>query len=513
MVRIFRKIWKVLSSRYFICSLLIIIEVILLFHIEKYLMDYSFGIRICSYVISFLTLIYVVNLDMSVEGKLPWILVILLLQPFGALLFIIFGIRLITHQEKRFFKKLYSNYKEFFKPDSTYLNDLKNDNLLAYQKAHSLSNDSHASVYKNTKSYYYESGESFFKDYLNDLKNAEKFIFIEYFIVSKGEMLNQIIDILKKKSQEGVVVRFLYDDIGSIFNIDSDFDKQLTKLGINTLCFGKYTGKANSSHNNRNHRKMTIIDGVVCYTGGINIADEYINRKVKYGYWKDSAIKLVGDAAYEFTKLFLFDWDLTANKTSNWNDYLIKYENNTYDGCYIPFGTGPKPLYNANIAKNTYLNLINQATKYIYITTPYLIIDKELTNALVNASKRGVDVRIILPHIPDKKFVYAITKSSYLNLIKSGIKIFEFEKGFIHAKNFICDDDYAVCGTINFDYRSLIHHYENAVWMYKSNTINLMKEDFIKTIDESLIITKEDATLNIFTRLFVGIIYIFSPLF
>ncbi len=513
MRKFFRQAWKIICSRYFICSILIILELVIIFGTEKYLIEWLTPVRVLSYIISFLTLIYVINTDMSVEGKLPWVVIILLIQPFGALLYAIFGGRLITRHEKKFLKNLECDYGKLFDVDDSTLNELKILDQRAYQNALALSKESIATLYKNTSGKYFPTGELFYASLLSSLKEAKQFIFMEYFIICEGKMWDSILDILVEKVREGVEVRFMYDDIGSLFNVSGNYYKKLCKLGINAKCFAKYTHKANSSHNNRNHRKITIIDGEVAYTGGINLADEYINEKVIHGYWKDSAIEIRGKGVKELTKIFLYDWDLNCGKVSLWSKYLNSEKLDVDDGYYLAFGTGPRPLYAPNIAKNMYLNLINQATNYVYITTPYLIIDRELTNALMNAAKRGVDVRLILPHIPDKKYVYVMGKNAYTPLIKSGVKIYEFTKGFIHAKNFISDDCYAICGTINFDYRSLIHHYENAVWMYKTSVLLAMKEDFLKTIDESMLLTIESAKQNFFTRVFVRIINLFAPFF
>ena len=440
-------------------------------------------------------------------------LIILVFQPFGALLYLILGRRLITKKEKKFFEMLQKYNNNLFVINDTALKNLKTIDLEAYQKASSLSIDTLNSLCENTSCKYYKCGEDFYHTLLKELKNAKKYIFMEYFIVEDGKMWKEILDILRKKVNDGVEVRFLYDDIGCLFTLPSNYYKKLNSYGIKANCFAKFSGRANSSHNNRSHRKITIIDGKVAFIGGINIADEYINQNDRLGYWKDSVIEIHGKGIEELLKIYIFDWDLNSNVITNLNDYFTDDEEEYSDGFYLPFGTGPRPIYKSNIAENMYLNLINQAKDYVYITTPYLIIDNELTNALMNAAKRGVNVIIITPHIPDKKIVHALTKSAYIPLINAGVKIYEFTPGFMHAKNFICDDLYAVCGTINFDYRSFIHHYENAIWMYKSSVIKDMKEDFENTIEISFIQTKETSYQNAVIRLFVGILKVFSSFF
>ena len=242
-----------------------------------------------------------------------------------------------------------------------------------------------------------------------------------------------------------------------------------------------------SVHNNRDHRKICIIDGRVAYTGGVNIADEYVNTKVRFGYWKDGGIMLRGDAVAGLMKQFFSGWDFTVGSISNYSKYLSAVKPAEYidGGYYLPFGSGPNPIYQRPVGKNAFLNLINQARNYLYITTPYLIIDYDLTEALCNAALRGVDVRIITPGIPDKKKVKVMTKSSYPYLMKAGVKIYEYLPGFIHEKTLVCDDKYAMVGTINLDYRSLVHHFENAVWMYASPTVEIARDEFLKTVDES----------------------------
>lgn len=509
----FKKILRAITSRYFISFLFIVIELVSLYALQRYLNDYLIIFYILSYILSILTLLFIINSKTITETKLPWMLIILVFQPFGALLYLILGRRLITRKEKKFLEDLKKDRKNLFHIDRDVLNSLKDTDYDAYQKALALSNDSFSSLCDKTIGKYYKCGEDFFVVLKEELKNAKKYIFMEYFIVEEGIMWEEILTILKEKVKEGVEVRFLYDDIGCLLTLPVNYFKRLRSYGIKANCFAKFNGRANSSHNNRSHRKLTIIDGKIAYTGGINLADEYINKNHRLGYWKDSVIEIRGKGVNELLKVYLFDWDLNDGEVSNLDRYLCFNHDVKTDGYYLPFGTGPRPIYIPDIAENTYLNLINQAKNYVYLTTPYLIIDSELTNALINAAKRGVNVVIITPHIPDKKVVYALTKNAYIPLIQGGVKIYEFTPGFMHAKNFICDDLYAVCGTINFDYRSLIHHYENAIWMYKTSIIKDMKNDFEDTVKVSSLQTIKSSYQIPIVRLFVGILKVFSPFF
>lgn len=516
-----RRLIRIINTRFFISSIMIIIEIVIISLLNYYLFNGFIYFALLSYLISYIMLISLINKDIVCELKLPWIVVILGLPPFGTVLYLLIGRRFLSRREKQLLKRISLNDNQVNALDlsNNVLNKLKEENLQAFQKAYSIIKDTNHIINNKSCCTYFKCGEEFFDDLIDKIKKAKHYIFIEYFIVSEGYALTTIVDLLKQKVLEGVEVRFMYDDVGSILAIDRNFYKKLNSYGINAKVFAKYTAKVSASHNNRNHRKICVIDGLYAYTGGINLADEYMNIISKFGYWKDSSLLVMGRSVEEFVKMFLFDWDLNAKTDSDitkYTSYVIDINSNSinYDnGYYLPYSTGPKLLYKTEIAKNIFLNLINSASKYIYMTTPYIIIDRELTNALINASKRGIEVVLITPHIPDKKTVYMITKSSYQNLIENGVNIYEYEKGFIHAKNFISDDEYMMCSTINMDYRSLIHHYEDGLWTYKSSTLNDMKNDFINTMNESIKISKESSKQNVIIRILLSIMKIFFPVF
>lgn len=326
-------------------------------------------------------------------------------------------------------------------------------------------------------------------------------------------MLNEIVDILEQKVNEGLDVRVIYDDIGSIKHLPNNYDKYLEKKGIKCVKFFPFVPIVSTVHNNRDHRKAIIIDGKIAYTGGINISDEYINKTSPFGYWKDNGIRVIGDGVKNFIALFLMTWNCFY-KTGD-KDYSIyfKESNISNDTITLHFGDGPSPMYKDLIGENVYLNIINRSNKYLYITTPYLIVDYNLTNALKNAAKRGVDVRIVVPHIPDKKMIFWITRSNYCDLISAGVKIYEFTPGFIHSKFILSDDDLAIIGTINFDYRSLVHHFECACLLYNAKCYKDMYDDFLNIINVSQLISLEESKkVNRGRRLLVSIIQFFSPL-
>lgn len=370
-----------------------------------------------------------------------------------------------------------------------------------------------ASVFNDTALKYYSIGEDMWCDMLSDLEKARTFIFIEYFIIDEGSFWTSILEKLIKKASEGVKVRLLYDDIGCMSTLPGDYHKQLKKYNIDALPFSRLRGQVNGEFNNRNHRKICVIDGEIGYTGGVNIADEYVNLKKRFGHWKDTAIRLEGNGVWELTRLFLTDYGMNVKSLPQDDfDHYPNVSDGKDKGYIVPFGDGPYPLYEHRVGKSVLKNMLNSASRYVYMTSPYLIIDNDLCQSIEESALRGVDVRIIVPHVPDKKLVFGMTRSFYYRLMKSGVKIYEYEPGFIHAKSYVADDKYAMIGTINLDYRSLVHHFENGVWIYKSEIIEEIKDDIENTIEKSIEVTPDILKTGIFTRFIRSVIRIFAPL-
>ena len=504
-----RKFLNVVKSRFFIATFFILLEFILLMVVYLLLYKNFIPITILAKLFYFFVFLYIINKDESVEFKLPWIILILLLPIAGSYMYILIATDGYTKKEKKKFNEHLKKCSEYDNDEK--LNDIKNKE--AFLQAKYLCNSKEISIYDKSNVTYYNIGEKFHKALLEELEKAEKFIFMEYFIVEKGEMFYPILDILKRKVKNGVEVYFMYDDFGCISTLKENYYKELQKYGIHTIPSIKFVPKLTNLHNNRDHRKITIIDGKVGFTGGINIAAEYINEIEKHGHWKDTAIKIEGEAVKNLTKLFIGLWNFQNNELLEYDKYLnVDYKRFDNDGLVIPYGDGPNLFYNEQIGKNVYLNMIHIAKKYIYITTPYLICDNELLNALRLASKRGVDVRIITPHIPDKRIILLMTRSNYYNLIKDGVRIYEYEKGFIHAKQFVCDDIFATCGTINLDYRSLNHHFECGAWIYHMECIKDMKKDIIETIHKSIEIDLKSSKLKSWRKLLAEFMKVFTPL-
>ena len=327
-------------------------------------------------------------------------------------------------------------------------------------------------------------------------------------------MWNSIIDVLKEKVTQGVDVRIMYDDFGCIRTLPHDYVKQLEAMGIQACIFNKFVPIMSSRFNNRDHRKICVIDGNVGFTGGVNMADEYINEIQKYGHWLDSGIMLKGQAVWSLTVMFLSMWDYTKGIEENYQEFapdLAYMERIKNDGFVQPFTDTPHD--DEAVGENVYLNLINKAKQYVHICTPYLIIDNEMITALCTAAKSTVDVKLIVPHHPETFFIYESTRSYYQVLIEAGVKIYEYTPGFIHSKTFVVDDEYAVCGTINLDYRSLYLHFECATWMYQSKAVMTMEENYQKILSVSQEITLEEClNTSVFRRLLWGVLRVFAPL-
>ena len=315
------------------------------------------------------------------------------------------------------------------------------------------------------------------------------------------------------KASAGVDVRVMYDDIGCMTTLPGNYNKILEKYGIKSVIFSKLRGSADNEFNNRSHRKIVVIDGKIAYTGGVNIADEYVNERIRFGHWKDTAIRIEGDAVRELTFLFLASFGLNSKRLPELpNEAYPAYESESASGFTVPFGDGPRPIYKRNVSKSAIQNMIGSATDYVYMTTPYLIIDNDLCSDIERAALRGVDIRIVVPHIPDKKIVFGITRSFYNRLIDAGVKIYEYEPGFIHAKSYVADGKYAIVGTVNLDYRSLVHHFENGVWMYRSDCIADIKRDIDQTLEKSILISSDMLKTGIITRFIRSIVRIFAPM-
>jgi len=499
-----------------IIGLCILVQLAILVGLIEVFNRNSFWFLFFAYLISVVVALYIISEDKIPEFKLPWILVVLLLPGAGPIGYLIFGHLKISKKTKNRFKVIKKDMKPYFTTNEVG-EELKTLDKDAYLQAKYIYNSTTMEAYKNTKTTYYKLGDYFFPDFMMELKKAEKFIFMEYFIISKGQMFDSILEVLEEKVKQGVDVYLMYDDIGSMMLLPSNFYKTMREKGLHCIPFNRFKPVMTSVFNNRDHRKITVIDGKVGFTGGLNLSDEYINIGSKYGHWKDSAVKLEGEGVLGLEKMFIMNWNGFSDEQIDCSKYLkkvnqAKEKTDLSLGFVIPFGDGPDPIYKDKVGKTIYLNMITQAEKYVYITTPYLICDYEILDQLKTAAKKGVDVRIITPHIPDKKVIFDLTRSNYKGLIEAGVRVFEYTPGFVHAKNFLADDKLMVCGTINLDYRSLVHHFECGVLEYNTTSIKDMKKDFHDTFLKCQEMNKRGSPLNIIQRGIVTLVKIFSPL-
>lgn len=505
------KKFKYIPLRYILAMLITVLEIIAII---------SIVIALCYYVPYFYSLTIITQMACTVkiiasddnpDYKVPWLVVVIILPIVGFMLYFIFSSRKL---KKRYIKRLKNILKNTYdKNDEKEFTALRKESIEGYNQFNMLSKISGAHLFTNSKIDYFDDVSVLSKNLILDLNKAKNFIFLEFFIIENGEFWSSIYNVLVKKAKQGVDVRVVYDDIGCMRTLPRNFIKKLNENGINAVQFSRLRGSVDSEFNNRSHRKMIIIDGKIGYTGGFNLADEYVNVIKRFGHWKDSGVRLYGEAVWELTKLFLVDYVMNDKKRIDMPKNCfptVKKQNS--QGFIMPFGDGPKPLYPRRVAKSVIQNLLASAKHYVYITTPYLIIDNDLLTDIENASLRGVDVRIIVPAIPDKKLVFAMTKSYYSRLISAGVKIYEYTPGFMHAKTYLVDGDYAMVGTVNLDYRSLVHHFENGILLYKTECINDIKTDLLGVIDKSRLVEKEEIKNSYFQRFISALIKIFAPL-
>ncbi len=496
---------KKISARLFINSAFIAFQALAVIFFIFCFYIYSGNLYKIIRIAGLITALKIIFSSKNPSFKIIWT-VFLLEFPLTGIIIYIFS------RLEQFSIKDYGEYCPDNTDDSKTSGILMNECQRAYSIYKYINNVSGSKVYNNTVTQLFPCGELFISDYISELKKAEKFIFIEYFIINKGVVWNEVVEILKEKSMTGKDVCIIYDGLGTVNNFSESYFRELSEYGIKSVAVNPFYPDLNTLFQCRDHRKITVIDNKTAYTGGINLSDEYMNLYQPYGYWKDYAIKFQGDAVSEFSEMFLNSWNFFSKSEFYYpvtplpvcNDYKN-------DGFVVPFGDIP---YKKNPAgKSAYMLMIQSAEKYVYVTTPYLILDGEMISLLRMKAMSGVDVRIITPHIPDKKYVFAVTRSNYHKLIDAGVRIFEYEKGFVHAKSVISDDNYAISGTVNFDFRSFHMLFENSVFIYKSRAVYQIKSDCIKMMQESIEITDDFfLTLSMPKKLIYSLLNFFSSL-
>ncbi|MDD2376561.1 MAG: cardiolipin synthase [Clostridia bacterium] len=432
----------------------------------------------------------------------------------GIILYIVFG---NTKISKHFQKKLdneYINSQKYIKYDNEICKEIEEIDKLKYNQVNYLYNTNGLPIYRNSYVEYFDIGEKYFESMVNDVSKAKKYIFIESFSITEGVMWNRLFDMLKQKVSKGIKVYLIVDGINNFEKYPKDFKKSLDEVGIKYRIFNSSVIKINKYLNYRDHRKIVVIDGEITYTGGINIGDEYINLYKKFGHLKDVGIKILGEASLSYILIFIRMWNLSGDdKKLEYKNFISnnKINTNINKGYIMPYCDGPDN--GSNPAQNLYIQIINTAKNYLYITTPYLILDNDVVTAFKNTAKSGVDIRIITPYIPDKKFVHLTTRSFYQVLLESGVKIYEYKPGFIHSKVFVSDDELATVGSINLDFRGLYFHYECGNWIYKTGIEKLIKYNFLQTQEKSIQINLDEwKKRGLLKKLLEKILIMISPL-
>lgn len=465
---------------------LIILLIGIIIQIVVFLFLYSATNQLSNYgriiftVIQFLSVIYIIYKDQNAAYKIVWIILLMFLPIAGFVAYLLWGNNKSPKYIKEEINKNHNKTKKILPQYEEIINDIKN--LDRKKEVKFLINSATYPIYNNKNIEYLKIGEEYYERLLKDLKQAKEYILIEYFIISDGKMWKEIFEILKEKRKEGVKIYIIYDALGSLFKKPKDLKEQLEEANIDYLAFNPLTAFIRSYINYRDHRKIVVIDGKVGYTGGINIGDEYINLTHRLGHWKDCGIRIEGEGIKSLISIFFSIWNMNK-KTVNYENYINEIEKTSKEqGYVIPFSDNPHNKINP--MQNTYINIINNAQKYVCIMTPYLILDSETEQALINTSLSGINIKIITPSIPDKKLVNACTKSFYGKLLEAGIEIYEYKPGFIHSKVIISDDEVSIVGTANFDFRSFYLNYECGIWMYNTKEELNIKQDFEETLKQ-----------------------------
>lgn len=512
-----RKFLKLLTSKFLLVCLLLLAEIVLIPAViigASYVFNLTPILTVVVYVFDLILVLYIINSDINAEYKIAWIVPILLLPFVGCILYLALRRR---QTPRRKLKKLFSHLHGvdcLYAQNLSMMQKYRDKSDFAAQCAEYINRECMLPAADCYGAEYFPSGEAYAKRLLEELKTAKKFIFIEFFIIAEGKFWSAVLEILRQKVAEGVDVRLIYDDIGSMFKVPSDYDRQMEKLGIRCLCFNRFRPVLDVAQNNRTHRKIVVIDGITAFTGGVNLADEYVNLTQPFGHWKDTGVMIRGRAVQNFTAMFLQLWTIKGGKKDDYADFLTDAPEG--DCLCIPFSDTPfdDSTYDGqhNLCEDLYLKIIYHARRYVYINTPYLIIDGEMKRALITAARSGVDVRITVPEVPDKKYVFALTKAFYSQLIKEGIKIYRYTPGFIHAKSIVSDGRYCIVGTSNMDFRSFYLHCECNAMFFDERISEQLHEDYLATCEKSHLVTEEEIKVRLPGLIFRSVMRIFAPL-
>lgn len=511
---------RMVFSGFVVTALLVIAQFLLLFAVFFLLDNYAKYYYEGSVLLAVICMIFIINDDSNPAYKMAWSLPIILFPVAGTLLFLYFKYNFGTLAIKKIASDIgrethaYGITSKALR-EKIHKEDPELDRISVYLEKYG------AATYHHSSMQYFPLGDDAMDPILDELEKAKKFIFMEFFMVEEGIFFDNVMAILEEKVKEGVEVRFMYDDIGCVALLPRDYAERLKAKGIKARTFAHIYPFFSTHYNNRDHRKIIVIDGKTAFTGGLNLCDEYINVYERFGHWKDNFVMVKGEAVKGFTLLFMQTWNSVAYKKGiDYSRYLCvnlqedsagEELNAQKDGYVIPYGDGP--YQKENVAENVYLNILSRAKKYVYIMTPYLILDHEMEMAIIHAARSGVDVRLILPHVPDKKTPYYIARTYYRSLLEAGVKVYEYKPGFIHSKTFISDDVVATVGTINLDFRSLYLHYECGCLFYKNENLKDIYKDFTETFLKCILVDRDYyETIPLWQRIYGRIMRMFGPL-
>lgn len=505
-------ILRLIFSRFLLIGILLVVQIGILVLAYVYFTEKLPVLLHIQWILCFAMIIYLFNISMDTSAKLTWMLFIGILPIAGTAMFCWTQSNIGHRIETRLVQKQIDSTRDMLEQPKNVIDKVARDGSGTDDISTYLNHTGCFPLYDKTQVTYFPLGEKKFEAMLEELEKAEKYIFMEYFIIQEGYMWGRILDVLIRKAAEGVEVRVMYDGMCEISTLPADYWKLLQAKDIHAKAFSQIKPLVSSHYNYRDHRKILVIDGKVAFNGGVNLADEYINRIVRFGHWKDTAVMLKGPAAKSFALMFLQQWNIKGNPADyeKWLS-LPSCEAEDANGYVLPYCDSPLDQYKAGEA--VYMDVLYRATDYVHIMSPYLILDGELETALCFAAQRGVDVKLILPGIPDKKIAYALAKTHYRVLHEAGVKIYEYTPGFVHAKVFVSDDIKAIVGTINLDYRSLYHHFECATYMYKTDCVADIEKDYQETLEKCREVTKESIkNENLFYKLVGRIAKMISPL-
>ncbi len=510
------KFLRIIFGRTAFVCLSIIVQILILLETFRWLGSYLYYVYGGFILLSVIVVIYIINKRENPIYQLAWVIPVLVFPVFGAMFYIFLELQPGIHHMSARLRSILRKTRPFLEQDPEVIEHLAEESRNTEHLADYMNRYGGYPVYENTWVKYFPLGDDMYRPFLEELEKAEHYIFMEYFIVERGQVWDRVVEILKQKAAQGVEVRVMYDGMCSLTLLPYRYPRQLERLGIRCKMFSPVRPALSSYQNNRDHRKITVIDGHTAFTGGINMADEYMNIRERFGHWKDTAIMLKGDAVRSFLIMFLQMWNVTEKEEEDYQRYLqVDYSRvpqaSQASGYVMPYGDSPWDQ--ETVGQYVYMDILNKAKEYVHIMTPYLILDHSLMTALTFAAKRGIEVIIIMPHIPDKKYAYRLARSYYMELLMSGVRIFEYTPGFVHAKVFSSDGEKAVVGSINLDYRSLYLHFECAAYLYRNEAVSQVEEDFRRTLSQCQEVTVEDQMYYPLTEKIAGsVLRLFAPL-